>query len=182
MLVLQATGADSQTALQQQHPRIWQLPEISTRTRTACTWLEEFCLQSQYKKKPQLSQITIHVFSLPKLCFHTVVCASQPCSRATKGGFPRRFQCCPSFLRALPARLGRRDVLPSRTERQKALVCDPRARVTKPCSRLTPTPHPLPREHLRNVLRALRARSDQTPATGSPHKVKHNVLATAQMR
>lgn len=73
-------------------------------------------------------------------------------------------------------------MLPSRTERQKALVCDPRARVTKRCSRLTPTPHPLPREHLRNVLRALRGRSDQTPATGSPHKVKHNVPATAQMR
>lgn len=57
LLVLPTTGADSQTALQQQHPWTPQLPETSTYTKIGCTWLG-FCLQSPHKKVSMLLEFT----------------------------------------------------------------------------------------------------------------------------
>lgn len=135
----------------------------------------DFVCSPHTKEVPIIPNNRTHIFVDKTLLSHSFLCLKALLkSHQPKGFF---FAQEVSMLG-----LGRRDVLTSRTKRQKALMCDPRTRVTKLCPRLTPTPHPRPRSTLQNVLRAVAARRDRTPDMGSAHKVKHNVLATAEMR
>lgn len=142
--------------------RFLRVPDLAARGR------RDFVCSPHIKNLPIIPNNLIHIFAAKTPLLHSFLCITALLkSHQPKGVFSAQ------EVSMLPAGLGRGDVLPSRTEGQKELKCDPRRRVTKP----TPT-----RSTLWNVLRAAGARRDRTPDVSSAHKVKHNVLATAQTR